>query len=126
MTTTLQQALLKAGLTATKRFPETKKEKPLVRKSQEERTPSRPVSAPATPTPKKIHEHHIRTDCESCRRTGPDVEHYEHSNRLLLVKWLCVKCADSHNIPDQTRQTRQSQFARSGLFRREYGATKIF
>lgn len=72
------------------------------------------------------HLHHIRTDCEACRKSSPDVEYYQHKNRSFEKYWLCVRCADAHNISDDFRQTVQSQHAKSGLFRREYGATKIF
>lgn len=72
------------------------------------------------------HVHHSRTDCESCGHSSPDVEYYEHKNRSLNKFWLCVKCADSHNIHDDFRQTTQSPQAMRGLFQRNYGPTKVF
>lgn len=124
MAQTLQEALLKAGLVT--------KEK-LDQKNRPRRPhhAQRPRHVPAPPPPvssreEQIHEHHLRTECEACKKSGPDVEFYEHSNRMLNVKWLCIKCADTHRISDERRQTQQSQFARSGRFLREYGATKIF
>ncbi|QQR80572.1 MAG: hypothetical protein IPJ69_15005 [Deltaproteobacteria bacterium] len=72
------------------------------------------------------HIHHLRTDCDSCQRSSPDVEYYEHPNKSFQHYWLCVRCADEHNILDQFRQTKQSQHAMSGIFRRNYGPTKIF
>jgi len=72
------------------------------------------------------HHHHIRTDCEACGRTSPDVEYYEHRNRSLDKYWLCVKCADDNNILDDFRQTMQSSQSQRGLFQRGYGHTKIF
>ena len=115
MAQTLQEALLKAGLVT--------KEK-LDKKKRPRHVPAPPQ--PASSREEQIHEHHLRTECEACKKSGPDVEFYEHSNRMLNVKWLCIKCADTHRISDERRQTQQSQFARSGRFLREYGATKIF
>lgn len=63
------------------------------------------------------------TFCESCSGTFPDVEYYEHKNKILSAKWLCCRCADKNCIHDDTRQTVQSDFAKRGLFRREYGPT---
>jgi len=91
--------------------------------------PPRPEVAP----PKKSvgfiegkHHHHIRTDCEACGRSSPDVEYYEHRNRALDKYWLCVRCADNNNILDEFRQTMQSSQAQKGIFQRGYGPTKIF
>lgn len=107
MTQTLQQALIKAGLVS--------KEK--LKKAESKRKPGFIEGK---------HHHHIRTECEACGKSSPDVEYYEHKNRSLDKKWLCVKCADTYNISDDFRQTVQSQHAKSGLFRRQYGATKVF
>ncbi len=89
-----------------------------------------PPAAKLDASPSVLHEgkhsHHVRTECECCKKSGPDVEYYEHKNRSLNVRWLCVKCADSYNIPDACRLTEQSQFAKNGRFLREYGATKVF
>jgi hypothetical protein len=91
--------------------------------------PSRPEAVP----PKKSagfiegkHHHHIRTNCDACGRSSPDVEYYEHRNRALDKYWLCVRCADNNNILDEFRQTVQSSQAQKGIFQRGYGPTKIF
>jgi len=46
----------------------------------------------------KIHNHHNRTECEVCQRPAPDVERYEHRNRLLDVQWMCIVCADEYKL----------------------------
>lgn len=126
MAQTLQEALLKAGLISKEKLE--RKNRPRHHHPQQQRPRQAPSGPPPSPSvlEEKIHEHHLRTDCEACKKSGPDVEFYEHTNRMLNVKWLCIKCADTHRVNDQTRQTQQSQFARSGRFLREYGATKIF
>jgi hypothetical protein len=73
-----------------------------------------------------IHAHHIRTDCGMCKGSSPDVEYYEHTNRSIETKWLCIRCADKAWIKDEARQTNQSSQAKVGKFRREFGATKKF
>lgn len=95
--------------------------------------PPRPATPRTPPPPKKgpgfiegKHLHHIRTNCEACGRSSPDVEYYEHKNRALDKYWLCVKCADDNNILDEFRQTMQSSHAQKGFFQRGYGPTKIF
>ena len=102
--------------------------KPAARPPQK---PSRPYSPPAPPAHKigdglseGKHAHHIRTDCDACGRSSPDVEYYEHKNRSLDKYWLCVKCADTNNILDDFRQTSQSSQSQRGLFQRGYGHTK--
>jgi hypothetical protein len=98
-----------------------------------------PPSRPAAPPPivkKEVkksvgfiegkHHHHLRTNCEECERSTPDVEYYQHKNRSLDKYWLCVTCADKNNILDEFRQTMQSQHAQNKMFRRGYGPTKIF
>lgn len=118
MAQSLQEALLKAGLIS--------KEKAERRHQPKRYPPKRPAGPPPSTSvlEEKIHSHHLRTECEACKKSGPDVEFYEHSNRMLNVKWLCIKCADHHRVSDSCRQTEQSQFAQSGRFLREYGATK--
>lgn len=123
MTQTLQEALLKAGLVS--------KEK--LKKAETEKKRSAPPPRREPPPAKKSlgfiegkHHHHLRTDCEACRKNSPDVEYYQHADKRLQKYWLCVRCADDHSIPDTTRMTMQSQHAQSGLFRRNYGATKVF
>lgn len=123
MTTTLQEALLKAGLIKKKEAEKKAEQKPTIRKGPGPREPFK-NEKPGFLEGK--HHHHIRTDCDACKRSGPDVEYYEHTNRMLNAKWLCLRCADSNKIHDNTRQTMQSQFASSGKFLREYGPTKVF
>jgi hypothetical protein len=64
--------------------------------------------------------------CDCCKKTAPDVEFYKHNNQSLQANWLCIVCADKHFIPDEARQSNQSDFAMRGTFRRRYGRTKIF
>lgn len=125
MTTTLQQALIKAGLVNSKKLPENKPEKKGILKKASAQGSFKEVANPVGFVERK-HKHHLRTECEACRKSGPDVEYYEHKNRILDVKWLCVKCADTYNIPDQCRETMQSQFAITGKFIRGWGPTKVF
>ncbi len=100
------------------------------------RPPQRP-SRPPAPQPESSqkrsvgfvegkHLHHIRTHCDACGRSSPDVEYYEHKNRALDKYWLCVKCADDNSILDDFRETMQSSHAIKGVFRRNYGPTKPF
>src|SRR5262245_3178979 len=129
MTTTLQQALIKAGL-AKEKLPEKKPERKTILKpgpsSQKGFSPPRAAAPPKPGFIEGKHHHHLRTLCDACKKSGPDVEYYEHRNRSLNAKWLCVKCADTYNIPDACRETMQSQFAIAGRFIRNYGATKVF
>ncbi|MDO8461758.1 MAG: hypothetical protein Q7S98_02740 [Deltaproteobacteria bacterium] len=124
----LKEALLKAGLVTAEKLKkaEEAKRKPQAsfRKPVQQKKPSTP---PPPPKPvEKVHEHHLRTFCEHCKKSSPDVEYYQHTNKSLKHYWLCVKCADEHSISDHCRQTHQSGQAQMGLFRREYGATKVF
>ncbi len=145
---TIQEELLKAGLISkerakklkederAKKFPPKKlppkaaapANKPRPQMSQ---PPLKPVAKPKLAPPpakpvEKIHEHHLRTLCEACGKTSPDVEYYQHHNRSMDKFWLCIPCADDHNIPDATRQTNQSLQAQKRMFIRRYGATKVF
>ena len=72
----------------------------------------------------KIHDHHHRTECEACHKTAPDVERYEHRNRLLDVQWLCLVCADQYKISDDFRRTAQSSFSKRKILIRTYGHTR--
>jgi len=74
----------------------------------------------------KIHDHHHRTECEACHKTAPDVERYEHRNRLIDVQWLCILCADQYKISDDLRKTAQSSSSKRRLFIRNYGHTRRF
>ncbi len=151
MTQTLQQALLKAGLISEDKLKKAEADKKAAqraakmgaaasRPSQTQATkPSSPHQRPSRlPAPREApqkkspgfiegkHLHHIRTLCDACGRSSPDVEYYEHKNRSLEKYWLCVRCADDNNILDQFRQTVQSSHAIKGVFRRNYGPTKVF
>ena len=106
----LKQALLKVGLSAGKKAEAPKKEPP--------------KSISPTKESKKFHEHQVRTECEYCKKYSPDVEYYRHENKVVTVRWLCMKCADEYCILDECRQTNQSTDARSGRFIRQYGRTK--
>ena len=108
----LKDALIKAGVVS-KDAIEREKEKARRDKIQSK-----------GPTQEGIHGHHLRTDCDHCRKTSPDVEYYEHTNRSVLAKWLCIPCADNAWIKDECRQTAQSTQSRMGTFRRNFGATK--
>lgn len=68
--------------------------------------------------------HEIRNQCDLCSEFKTTVEFYEHKNRAVGVKWLCVKCADTNNISDDFRTTAQSPDSRSGMFMRSYGHTR--
>jgi hypothetical protein len=78
------------------------------------------------PSQQGIHAHHIRTDCGACGKGAPDVEYYEHSNRSIEAKWLCIPCADKAWIKDECRVTNQSSYSKAGTFRRFFGMTKKF
>ena len=74
---------------------------------------------------KKMREDHIRIICEVCEKSAPDLERYQHKNRMIEGKeWLCIKCADEYRIDDSCRLTGQSTHARTGVFRRQYGRTR--
>ena len=124
MATSLQEALLKAGLVS--------KEKLAKTESQKKQGVVRRKGRPPEPKKKSVgflegkHLHHVRTECELCQKTEPDVEYYEHNKKSLSVKWLCVTCADNQNILDDCRQTVQSEHAMRKVFRRRYGPTKVF
>lgn len=154
MTQTLQQALLKAGLVTQDKLKKAEADKKAAQRAHRQETkpqtfqkatphkgaPHKEAPRKAAPAPraeepprKKAagfiegkHHHHIRTNCDDCGRSSPDVEYYEHKNRSLDKYWLCVRCADDHNILDEFRQTMQSSHAIKGVFRRNYGPTKIF
>ena len=124
MTTTLQEALIKAGLVKREKVEEARRGKPSPKGRGGHRPPQQTEKKSVGFLEGK-HHHHIRAACESCEKTSPDVEYYEHRNQVL-PKWLCVECADRSQIEDKFRQTVQSQHAQSGRFRRQYGPTKLF
>ncbi len=150
MTQTLQEALLKAGLITQDKLKKAEADKKAAQRAQrhpppqasapqKKAPPRKTAPAPRAPTPppppppkKSVgfiegkHHHHMRTNCDACGRSSPDVEYYEHKNRALDKYWLCVRCADDNNILDEFRQTMQSSHAQKGFFQRNYGPTKIF
>jgi hypothetical protein len=67
-----------------------------------------------------------RNYCEVCFAIWPDVERYKHRNPTVDAEWICINCADKNEIPDECRMTNQSDFAKKGTLRRDYGATKKF
>jgi hypothetical protein len=109
MSDSLKEALEKAGLKSGK--PENR----------------RKIKPKGSGQPKAIEKHQQqRNFCECCKKIAPDVEFYRHKNRSLQARWLCIVCADKHIIPDDVRQSNQSDFAKRGTFRRCYGRTKVF
>ncbi|MBI2083413.1 MAG: hypothetical protein HYT76_07560 [Deltaproteobacteria bacterium] len=118
MTTTLQQAMIKAGLVSKKKVEELT--------NQESPKRGRPSGDKKPGFIEGKHHHHLRTECEACKKSSPDVEYYEHRNQSLVAKWLCLTCADYYKIHDDCRQTVQSSHSQSKLFRRSYGPTKVF
>ena len=69
----LRDALIKAGAVSKKDL-----EREKVRKQH-------------TKTSSKIHKDHLRIVCDVCGKTAPDVERYQHRNRLIEGKeWLCL------------------------------------
>ena len=105
----LQDALFKAGVV--KKGKKTEK-KGLENKKQEKHEK------------KKIHSHQEhQTTCENCSRTYPDVERYKHRSPVVNGQWLCQNCADEFMISDEFRLTSQSEYNRSGIFRRRFGKT---
>ncbi len=103
----LKDALLKAGFKSSKteNFRESAKGRP--RKQSE------------------IHQH-TRSFCEHCSSTQPDVEKYKHRNPTTGAEWICLLCADRLMIADKFRVTEQSDMAKKGMFKREFGETKVF
>ena len=105
----LKQAFIDAGLVSKKDL-------------EREKVKKRHLSKSAS-----IKKEQIRIVCEACDKSAPDVERYQHSNRLIQGKqWLCIPCADQYCIDDNCRITHQSSHAKSGLFGRQYGRTKRF
>ncbi len=108
MGNSLKDALEKAGLKTSK--PKNERKRKLKRSSR----------------PTEIEKHQQqRNFCDCCEKTAPDVEFYKHNNSSIGTNWLCIVCADKHFIPDEVRQSNQSDFAMRGTFRRRYGRTKI-
>ena len=104
----LKDALIKAGIVP-KEAAKDPKERP-----QKSKVPKKEIK----------NDHQIKTVCELCEKYSPDVEYYKHNNRLIVKRWLCVKCADEHKIDDTLRDTHQSSDARAGRFHRTWGRTK--
>lgn len=108
----LKDALIKAGLVP-KETAEDRKRRP-----KKSKAPKKEF--------KKFKEDQIKTECEYCHNNTPDVEYYRHNNKLVVKRWLCIKCADEYKIDDDLRDTNQSSYARSGRFHRMWGRTKHF
>ncbi len=110
MGNSLKDALEKAGIKSSKHENKSKKKMPK-------------RSGPL----KEIEKHQQQNNfCDCCNKVAPDVEFYKHRNQSLQAQWLCIVCADRNLIPDDARQSHQSDFAMRGTFRRCYGRTKIF
>ncbi|MFH1829232.1 MAG: hypothetical protein ABH871_00450 [Pseudomonadota bacterium] len=108
----LKQALMNAGLITKDKLKEIEREK---------------VKKKHLKDGKKMRDDHLRIVCEACEKTAPDVERYDHKNKMIAgKKWLCIMCADNYQIDDTYRSTNQSSHSKTGLFRRQYGRTKKF
>lgn len=104
MANSLKDALLKAGLRSAKVENE--------RKSKQGREI------------KQSEKHQeLRNYCEHCNCTQPDVEKFRHRSPFTDAQWICSACADKLEIHDNCRTTQQSEFAKNGRYRREYGPT---
>ncbi|MBT3584317.1 MAG: hypothetical protein HN509_05395 [Halobacteriovoraceae bacterium] len=101
----MKDALKKAGFKATKDNNERKhvaaKKKTDAQKHQEE-----------------------RNFCEVCELIQPDVERFVHRNPTVDAEWICSACVDKNEIHDKFRKTHQSDFAKKGRYRREFGPTR--
>jgi hypothetical protein len=104
----MKEALMKAGLIS-KDTEAREKEK--ARKEKIEKK---------GPAQHGIHQHHIRTDCGHCKKNQPDVEFYEHTNRSVEAKWLCIPCADKAWIKDEAATPNQAFSAVSLAPRRNF------
>lgn len=103
----LKDALQKAGFHSSKRENERRK----VRQKDKKKI--------------EIHQEE-RNFCDHCETIQPDVEFYKHRNPTVDAQWLCARCADLNCIPDDSRQTQQSNFSKMRRFRREFGSMKKF
>jgi hypothetical protein len=104
----LKDALLKAGLKETA--------KPKDQNFRE--------NVPKKKATESVAHQEQRNFCEECQQVRPDVEQYFHRNPTTEAEWICVRCADQLKIPDQFRQTAQSDTSKRQMFRREHGATR--
>ncbi len=106
----LKQALINAGMIKEEKLKDLEREK---------------VRRKHTQDSAHIRQDQLRIVCDACGKSAPDVERYQHRNRLIEGKeWLCLRCADDHMIDDTCRFTAQSTQSKSGLFRRQYGRTR--
>ena len=103
----LKDALLKAGLKSSKTH--NHRDKKL--KKEKAKT--------------EIHQEH-RNFCEVCELVQPDVELFKHRMPTVDAEWICANCADKSQILDEFRLTNQSEFSKSGRYRRFYGPMKDF
>jgi superfamily II helicase len=103
----MKDALKKAGLSSTK--------------SHNERDQK------ATKNKTKVEQHQEKRNyCEVCDTTQPDVERFKHKSPRVEAEWICSNCADKNEILDQFRMTNQSDFSKTGRYRRYYGPTQDF
>ncbi len=107
MSKSMKEALLNLGLKSSK--------------SQNERE-----KRPAKSLKETEKHQQSRNFCEVCELVQPDVEKYKHRNPTIDAEWICAACADKNQILDDFRHTHQSDFAKKGRFRREFGHTKDF
>ena len=108
----MKQALIDAGLVSKEKLKDLEREK--IRKRH-------------VKSGRKMREDHLRIVCEACGKSAPDVERYNHKNRMIQDKeWLCLKCADQYQILDDFRISNQSSQAKQKMFIRQYGPTKKF
>lgn len=104
MSNSLKDALMKAGLRSTK--------------AENER-----MSKKGREVKQSERHQEIRNYCEHCCAVHPDVERYKHRSPFTDAEWICSACADKLELHDKFRVTQQSEFAKNGRFRREYGPT---
>ncbi len=105
MAKSIKEALVRAGF-------ESKEQKQVV----ERKLKKMPLS-------KEMEGHKMKAQCENCGNFAPDVERYNHTNRLVTGQWLCMRCADDNNIDDRCRMSAQSSYSCQGVFIRQYGRT---
>ncbi|MCK5072364.1 MAG: hypothetical protein KAQ98_02995 [Bacteriovoracaceae bacterium] len=101
MGNSLKDALKKAGFKASRQ----ENERPMIKRKKKT---------------KVVKHQEERNFCEVCKNVCPDVELYKHRNPTVDAQWICARCADIHQIPDSTRKSSQSDFAKKGMFRREF------
>ncbi len=115
MGTSLKDALMKAGVKTSKMENMRPKVSP---------TPNNKGQPVIGKEKREILKHQEqRNFCEVCEQICPDVEFYKHKNPTIDAEWICLRCADRNSIPDKFRTSAQSDVAKKGMFRREFGET---